>query len=57
MKFLAVPSYTYLQLKMPGLNGTITVQGSSEKAYKAEVASVEVVEAALASAELSKIRK
>ena len=29
-KFMAVPNYTYLRLKMPGLNGVITVSGSFE---------------------------
>jgi hypothetical protein len=28
--FLAIPHYTYLVLKIPGPNGTITVKGSSE---------------------------
>jgi hypothetical protein len=29
-KFMAVPHYAYLMLKIPGPKGTITVQGSSE---------------------------
>jgi hypothetical protein len=29
-KFMAVPHYTYLTLKIPGPKGTITVQGSFE---------------------------
>ena len=32
-KFMAVPNYTYLKLKMPGPNGVITVNGSFEHAY------------------------
>ena len=32
-KFMAVPNYTYLKLKMPGPNGVITVSGSFEQAY------------------------
>jgi hypothetical protein len=32
-KFMAVPSYTYLKLKMPGPKGVITVKGSFEQAY------------------------
>lgn len=50
MQFMALPSYAYLQLKMLGPNDTITVHGSTEKAIAAEVANVELAEAALASA-------
>ncbi|XP_066347533.1 uncharacterized protein [Miscanthus floridulus] len=32
-KFMAVPNYTYLKLKMPGLKGVITVEGSFKQAY------------------------
>jgi hypothetical protein len=32
-KFMAVPNYAYLKLKMPGLNDIITVSGSFEQAY------------------------
>jgi hypothetical protein len=32
-KFIVVPNYTYLKLKMLGLNGIITVSGSFEQAY------------------------
>jgi hypothetical protein len=32
-KFMAVPNYTYLKLKMPGPNGVITVESSFEQAY------------------------
>ena len=32
-KFMAVPNYTYLKLKIPGPNGVITVSGSFEQAY------------------------
>jgi hypothetical protein len=29
-KFMAIPNYTYLKLKMPGSNGVITIEGSFE---------------------------
>ena len=29
-KFMEVPNYTYLKLKMPGPNGVITMSGSFE---------------------------
>jgi len=32
-KFMAIPNYTYLKLKMPGLKGVITIEGSFERAY------------------------
>jgi hypothetical protein len=32
-KFMAVPNYTYLKLKMPNPKGVITVKGSFEQAY------------------------
>ncbi|XP_066316657.1 uncharacterized protein [Miscanthus floridulus] len=32
-KFMVIPNYTYLKLKMPGLKGVITVEGSFEQAY------------------------
>ena len=32
-KFMVVPNYTYLKLKMPGSKGVITVEGSFEQAY------------------------
>jgi hypothetical protein len=32
-KFMAVPNYTYLKLKMPNPKGVITIEGSFEQAY------------------------
>jgi len=32
-KFMVMPYYTYLKLKLPGPNGAITVSGSFEQAY------------------------
>ena len=32
-KFMAIPNYAYLKLKMPGPKGVITVEGSFEQAY------------------------
>jgi hypothetical protein len=34
--FMVVPNYTYLKLKMLGLKGVITVEGSFEQAYYCE---------------------
>ena len=44
-KFMAVPNYTYLKLKMPGPKGVITVGPSYEHAYDYNVKCVEYAEA------------
>jgi hypothetical protein len=36
-KFMAVPSYTYLKLKMPGPNGVITVGSTYRHVYECDV--------------------
>jgi hypothetical protein len=52
-KFMAVPNYTYLKLKMPGPKGVITVGPSYEHAYDCDVECVEYGEALLESATLA----
>jgi hypothetical protein len=44
-KFMAVPNYTYLKLKMSGPNGTITVGSTYRHAYECDVERVEYAEA------------
>jgi len=44
-KFMAIPNYTYLKLKMPGPKGVITVSSSYEHAYECDVECVEYGEA------------
>jgi hypothetical protein len=44
-KFMAVPNYTYLKLKMPGPNGVITVKSTYRHAYKCDVECMEYAEA------------
>jgi hypothetical protein len=44
-KFMAVPNYTYLKLKMPGPNGVITVGSTYRHAYECDVECVEYTEA------------
>jgi hypothetical protein len=44
-KFMVVPNYTYLKLKMPGPNGIITVGSTYHHAYECNVECVEYVEA------------
>jgi hypothetical protein len=52
-RFMAVPNYTYLKLKMPSPNGVITVGPSYEHAYECNVECVEHGEAVLESATLA----
>ena len=56
-KFMAVPNYTYLKLKMPSPHGVITVGTSFQMAYECEVESCELASATLASEELAVIEK
>ena len=49
-KFMAVPNYTYLKLKMPGAGGVITIESTYEHAYDCDVECIEYAEA-LAEAE------
>jgi hypothetical protein len=44
-KFMAVPNYTYLKLKMSGPNGVITVGSMYRHAYECDVECVEYAEA------------
>jgi hypothetical protein len=44
-KFMAVPNYTYLKLKMPGPNGIITVGSTYRHAYECDMECVEYAEA------------
>jgi hypothetical protein len=44
-KFMAVPNYTYLKMKIPGPNGVITVGSSIEYAFDCDVECVEHAEA------------
>ena len=44
-KFMAIPNYTYLKLKMPGPNGVITVESTYEHAYDYDIECIEYTEA------------
>jgi hypothetical protein len=50
-KFMAVPNYTYLKLKMPGPNGVITVGPTYKHAFECDVECVEYTEALIADLE------
>ena len=55
-KFMAVPNYTYLKLKLPGPNGVITVSGSFEQAYVSSREYYDLATTAANSAELGQLR-
>jgi hypothetical protein len=44
-KFMDVPNYTYLKLKMPSPNGVITIRSTYRHAYECDVECVEYAEA------------
>jgi hypothetical protein len=44
-KFMVVPNYTYIKLKMPGPNGVITVGSTYRHTYECDVECVEYAEA------------
>jgi hypothetical protein len=44
-KFMAIPNYTYLKIKMPGPNGVITVGSTCRHAHECDVECVEYAEA------------
>ena len=56
-KFMAVPNYTYLKLKMPGPCGVITIDTSFQGTYECEVECCEHAVPIVASKELATIRK
>ena len=55
-KFMAVPNYTYLKLKLSGPNGVITVSGSFEQAYVSSREYYDLATTAANSAELGQLR-
>jgi hypothetical protein len=56
-KFMVVPNYTYLKLKMPGPNGVITVSGSYEQAYACGHEHFELATSIANSAKLQKLHR
>ena len=57
VKFMAIPNYTYLKLKMLGPGGVITVGTSFQRAYECEVECCDHATAIVASKELATIGK
>ncbi|XP_066324019.1 uncharacterized protein [Miscanthus floridulus] len=57
VKFMAIPNYTYLKLKMSSPNRVITISTSFQRAYECEVECCDHAVAIVASRELMAIRK
>ena len=57
VKFMAVPNYTYLKMKMPRPCGVITIGTSFQHAYECEVECYDHAAAIVASKELAAIGK
>ncbi|XP_066351106.1 uncharacterized protein [Miscanthus floridulus] len=57
MKFMAVPNYTYLKLKILGPDGVFTIGTSFQRAYECEVKCCDHAAAIVASGELATIKK
>ena len=57
MKFMVVPNYTYLKLKMLGPHGVITICTSFQRAYECEVECCEHAAVIVTSKELMAIRE
>jgi hypothetical protein len=51
-KFMTIPHYAYLVLKMPGPHGVISIRGDIKCAYDCDKASYETIDRLMASAEL-----
>jgi hypothetical protein len=51
-KFMAVPNYTYLKLKIPGLRGIITVGTTYQRAYECDAECFQFAEATIRSKRL-----
>ena len=57
VKFMAVPNYTYLKLKMPGPGSIITIGTSFQCTYECEVECCDHAAAIVASVEFATLRK
>ncbi|XP_066361262.1 uncharacterized protein [Miscanthus floridulus] len=57
VKFMVVPNYTYLKLKMSGPHGVITIGSTFQRAYECEVECCEHASAIITSMELIVIKE
>ncbi|XP_066322539.1 uncharacterized protein [Miscanthus floridulus] len=57
VKFMAIPNYTYLKLKIPGPSGVITVGTSFQRAYECKVECYDHAATIVTSGALAAIKK
>jgi hypothetical protein len=55
-KFMVVPHYAYMVMKMPGPNGIISIRGDVKHAYDYDRESCEMADRLLASTELQELK-
>jgi hypothetical protein len=55
-KFMVIPHYAYLVLKMRGPNGVISIKGDVKRAYNCDWKSCKTIDMLLASAELQDLK-
>jgi hypothetical protein len=55
-KFMVIPHYTYLVLKMPGSRGVISITGDVKRAFDCDKESCEIAERLTVSAELQELK-
>jgi hypothetical protein len=53
VKFMEVPNYTYLKLKMPGLKGVITIDTKFQHAFECNVECFQFADALIRSEKMS----
>jgi hypothetical protein len=56
-KFMAIPHYAYLVLKMPGLRGIISIRGDVKRAFDCDGESCETADRLIVSAELQELKQ
>jgi hypothetical protein len=56
-KFMAIPHYAYLVLKMPCPNGVVSVKGDVKRVYDFNRESCKMADMLLASTELQELKK
>jgi hypothetical protein len=56
-KFMVIPHYAYLVLKMPWLRNVISIRGGFKRAFDCDRESCETVDRLLASAELQDLKQ
>jgi hypothetical protein len=55
-KFMVIPHYTYMVLKMPGPCGIISIRGDVRRAFDCDKESCETADRLTASAELQELK-